>query len=89
MFFRHLLPDAVVLAFEASPSNYEMMVAREDFRANRIEIFPYPVCSRNGRATFYVIDDQADKDTIRQLHHIPQSEDVEKDTKRLEFAAVP
>jgi hypothetical protein len=25
LFFRHLLPDAVVLAFEASPSNYEMM----------------------------------------------------------------
>jgi FkbM family methyltransferase len=78
LFFRHLLPDSVVLAFEASPSNYEMMAAREDLRANRIEIFPYAVCGRNGRATFYVIDDQADKDTMRQLHHIPQSEDVEK-----------
>jgi FkbM family methyltransferase len=78
LFFRHLLPDAVVLAFEASPSNYEIMVAREDFRANRIEIFPYAVSSRNGRAIFYVIDDQADKDTMPQLHHIPQSEDVEK-----------
>lgn len=78
LFFRRLLPDAVVLAFEASPSNYEMMAAREDLRAKRIEIFPYAVCSRNGEATFHVIDDQADKDTMRRLHHIPQSEDVEK-----------
>jgi FkbM family methyltransferase len=77
LFFRGLLPDAVVLAFEASPSNYEMMVAREDLRANRIEIFPYAVCSQNGRARFHSFDYQ-DKDTIRKLHQIPQNEDLEK-----------
>src|SRR5260370_35127632 len=52
LFFRHLLPDAVVLAFEASPSNYEMMAAREDLGANRVEIFPSAVCSRKSPATF-------------------------------------
>jgi FkbM family methyltransferase len=81
LFFRHLVPDAVVLAFEASPSNYEMMAAREDLKANRIEIFPYAISNRNGRATFYVTDDQADKDAMRQRHNIPQSEDVEKITR--------
>ena len=36
---------------KASPPNYESMVAREEFTDNRIEIFPYAICSQNGRAT--------------------------------------
>ena len=81
LFFRHLLPDAVVCAFEANPINYLNMTGRTDLTANRIEIFPYAITSENGRAKFYVPDigsNPAEKDLLRQQHHIPPSEDMEK-----------
>ena len=56
LFFRNLLLDAVVLAFEANPINYQIMAARVELGENHIEVFLYAISDRNGRAKFYVTD---------------------------------
>ena len=81
LFFRNLLPDAVVLAFEPNPINYQIMAARLELRTNHIEVFPYAISSRNGRARFYVTDvdyTDAENEAVRQQHQIPLTEDVQK-----------
>jgi len=56
LLFRHLLPNASVLAFEANPINFRKMADRAELQANRIELFPLAVCDQNGRARFHVTD---------------------------------
>ncbi len=59
LFFRELAPHARVAAFEASPANYEMIVARRlDQRG--IEVYPYAATNSNGIATFFVADPASD-----------------------------
>lgn len=82
LFFRNLLPDAVVLAFEANPINYQIMAARVELGENHIEMFPYAISDRNGRAKFYLTDvdftDPAENEAVRQQHQIPLTEDMQK-----------
>jgi FkbM family methyltransferase len=56
LLFRHLLPGAAVLAFEANPINLEAM--RKDARllSARIEMFPYAISNERGTAQFHIAD---------------------------------
>jgi len=54
--FREILPDAVLVAFEANPRLYQRMQANQALRNNRIEILPCAVSNRNGTALFHVTD---------------------------------
>jgi len=54
--FREILPDAVLMAFEANPHLCQKMEANQALLNNRIEIFPYAVGNRNGTALFHVTD---------------------------------
>jgi FkbM family methyltransferase len=54
--FRDLLPDAIVVAFEANRLNFERM--REDPRLSRarVEVLPYAISDQNGWAQFHITD---------------------------------
>ena len=54
--FRELLPDAVLMAFEANPRLYRRMEANPALRSSRIEIFPCAASNSNGTAWFNVTD---------------------------------
>ncbi|MGH7994667.1 MAG: FkbM family methyltransferase, partial [Limisphaerales bacterium] len=56
LLFRHLLPAAKIMAFEANPINFQTMSAKAVLNENLIEIFPYAVTSQKGHAGFYVTD---------------------------------
>lgn len=58
---REILPDAVVVAFEANPINYGRMVANPNLRAGRIEVLPYAMTNKRGTASFHVTDVDHDK----------------------------
>jgi FkbM family methyltransferase len=66
LLFRHLLPNAVVVAFEANPINFEMMERNPNLKANRIELFPYAVSNARGTARFHIADvDYSDSEANR------------------------
>ena len=77
MHFRHLLPDATVLAFEPNPSNYSAMAANDALKAN-LAIFPYALNSQHGISPFYVTDENADLDIIRERENIPDDESARR-----------
>jgi FkbM family methyltransferase len=58
LLFRDLRPKAYVAAFEASPSNYQLILSRNLERFN-IKVFPYAISNAKGIATFYVEDQEA------------------------------
>ncbi|HTD65132.1 MAG TPA: FkbM family methyltransferase [Candidatus Limnocylindria bacterium] len=66
LLFRHLLPNAAVIAFEANPINFEMMQANPNLKDNRIELFPYAISNQRGTAGFHITDvDYADSEANR------------------------
>jgi FkbM family methyltransferase len=56
LLFRHLLPQAAVLAFEANPINFEVMKRDSRLIEERIEIFPCAISNQRGTAQFHVAD---------------------------------
>jgi FkbM family methyltransferase len=56
LLFRHLRPEACVLAFEANPFNFEAMARNSRLVAERISIFPLAVSDSRGVAAFHVAD---------------------------------
>jgi FkbM family methyltransferase len=56
LLFRHLLPDAVVLAFEANPLNFRAMAAKPGLQAACIDIFPYAISGETGHALFHITE---------------------------------
>jgi FkbM family methyltransferase len=63
LLFRHALPGADVLAFEANPLNFKAMQAAPHRAAERIELFPVAISNRQGTAQFHVADvDYSDPD---------------------------
>jgi FkbM family methyltransferase len=61
LLFRHALPAADILAFEANPLNFKAMQGNPHLAAERIELFPCAISNRRGTAQFHVADiDYAD-----------------------------
>ena len=61
LLFRHALPVADILAFEANPLNFKAMQGAPHLAAERIELFPCAISNRRGTAQFHVADvDYAD-----------------------------
>jgi len=56
LLFRHLLPHATVIAFEANPINFEAMQANQSLKDSRIELHPWAISDRRGVATFHIAD---------------------------------
>jgi FkbM family methyltransferase len=56
LLFRHLLPAAAVLAFEANPINFAAMKGDQQLRAARIELFPCAIANQRGTARFHIAD---------------------------------
>src|SRR6266542_8017 len=54
--FRQILPEAVLVAFEANPYLFQKMSADSRFPANRISVYPYAISNSNGMAPFRVPD---------------------------------
>lgn len=67
--FRQVLPQAVVVAFEANPINYQKMAANPNLRASRIEVFPYAITNTNGTARFNVSDVDYDNPNYDDLQN--------------------
>jgi len=58
--FRQILPEAVLLAFEANPLLYQKMTVNRSLLDSRIEILPYAVTRAAGTALFHVTDTDYD-----------------------------
>ncbi len=56
LLFRELLPNAIVVAFEANPINFQMMQANPALRSNRIEMHPFAVTNSNSVSKFHITD---------------------------------
>jgi FkbM family methyltransferase len=56
LLFRHLLPSAAVIAFEANPINFKAMQADARLAGQRIDLFPHAVSNQRGTAQFHVAD---------------------------------
>ncbi len=89
--FRLLLPQAVVVAFEANPINFAKMQSNPNLKAHRIEIFPYAITNQRGTAKFHVTDvdysdPAANKGTSSLLVHdeLTIRESVEVETHRID-----
>jgi len=54
--FRHLRPDAAVLAFEANPINFRTMANDVRLAEQGVEIFPFAVSNARATANFYIAD---------------------------------
>jgi FkbM family methyltransferase len=66
LLFRHALPAADVLAFEANPINFKAMQVAPHLAAERIELFPFAISNRLGKARFHVADvDYSDRNANR------------------------
>jgi FkbM family methyltransferase len=75
LLFRHLLPNAAVIAFEANPINFEMMENKQNLKASRIEIFPYAISNQRGTARFHVADvDYSDPEANRGTSSLLRAE---------------
>jgi FkbM family methyltransferase len=82
--FRSALPDARVLAFEASPQNYQAMADDPDLKRRGIEVFNLAVCNRNGHARFYVDQHVGMGSILRSSNSQSLKEVVEVETVRLD-----
>ena len=87
VFFREFMPKARVAAFEASPENYQSIVAKCLDRRN-IQVYPYAVSNRNGISTFYLADPESDPHALgsSSLHpggYAPKQK-IEVETCRLD-----
>ena len=56
LFFKHLLPEAKVFAFEANPINFKTMLAKPSLREAGIELHEKAVSNENGIARFNIVD---------------------------------
>jgi FkbM family methyltransferase len=56
LLFRHVLPNAAVIAFEANPINFRMMQANPQFEASNIQLLPYAMTNTEGFAKFNITD---------------------------------
>ncbi|MGN6553243.1 MAG: FkbM family methyltransferase, partial [Verrucomicrobiota bacterium] len=56
LLFRHLLPLASIIAFEANPINFQQMAGRGALEDEGVDIFPYAITNHENGATFYVTD---------------------------------
>jgi FkbM family methyltransferase len=56
LLFRHLLPKATVVAFEANPINFAMMQANPSLGDCNIQLVPYAVANCDGVAKFNITD---------------------------------
>ncbi len=56
LFFKQLLPNASVCAFEANPFNFKAMKVKQALIDAKIDIQEVAVSNENGTATFHVID---------------------------------
>jgi FkbM family methyltransferase len=87
LFFRDILPDAQVAAFEANPSNYKAIVAK-GVPERGIQVYPYAVSNSNGMATFYVADPDSDPHAIGSSSLLPGGyllkEKIDVETHRLD-----
>ena len=65
--FREVLPNAVILTFEANPLNFKKIASDPRFPANRIAIYPYAITDSNGAAPFHVPDEDYDHPDVANL----------------------
>ena len=91
LLFHHLLPGAMVIAFEANRLNFQAMQQDPRLQTQRIRIFPCAITNQNGWAEFHITDvdysgPKEDRGTSSLLVHdglrIKQSEKVE--TRRID-----
>jgi FkbM family methyltransferase len=87
IFFREVVPNARVVAFEASPANYDFIVSKH-LEARRIEVFPYAVSNRNGVSTFYLADVDSDPQAVGSSSLLPGGyalkEEIKVETCRID-----
>ena len=84
LLFRHVLPEAAVLAFEANPFNFEAMQSRTELKNCGIAIFPFAIADRRGAATFHIADvDYTDPNANRGTSSLLQN-DGQKVKKTIE-----
>jgi len=56
LLFRHLCPEASVLAFEANPINFAAMSKDVRLTNQRIDLFPFAISNARGTASFHITD---------------------------------
>jgi FkbM family methyltransferase len=56
LLFRHLLPSARVMAFEANPINFEMMRKDPRLAEAKVELFSQAIAAEVGTAEFHIAD---------------------------------
>jgi FkbM family methyltransferase len=56
LLFRHLRPEATVLAFEANPINFRDMSVNPVLKEARIDLYPCAISDREGFIDFFVAD---------------------------------
>jgi FkbM family methyltransferase len=61
LLFRHLRPEAKVLAFEANPILFREMSNDPRLKQAGVEVHPYAICDREGTMDFFVVDVDYDK----------------------------
>jgi len=54
--FRRMLPNAVILALEPNPRNFELMAVDEQLRRAKIRILPLAASDRGSTAPFFVVE---------------------------------
>jgi len=91
LLFRHLLPNAAVMAFEANPINFGLMQANPRLQGCGIRLLPYAVANTDGIARFNITDvDYSDPEqnrgTSSLLVHegLKIRESVEVTTRRID-----
>jgi FkbM family methyltransferase len=56
LLFRHLCPEAAVLAFEANPINFKAMASDRRLSREHVELFPFAISNAHGMAKFHITD---------------------------------
>ena len=86
LLFRHLCPEASVLAFEANPINFAAMSRDVRLTNQRIELFPFAISNARGMARFHITDvDYNDPDANKGTSSLLPSEKVKiKDAVEVE-----
>lgn len=89
--FRHLCPEAKVMAFEANPINFKAMAANPTLRSEEIEVLPFAVSGARGTAKFHVIDvDYSDPEANKGISSLLTRDDlpvkttIEVETRRID-----
>jgi FkbM family methyltransferase len=91
LLFRHLLPHASVIAFEANPINFEAMQRSPMLAGERIEMYPFAITNCNGVAKFHITnvdysnpDDNHGMSSLLIHDGLEILKSVEVETKRLD-----